>query len=447
MRLVAYTVRYVCTSSPGLSVYYHHTCLSILRSANNLIPFNTMDQRTRPLPTRLQLLNAIYDRPATSDGTGAADQDHASSTSDAASIDLASPNVNIPPDLQAIACTERAAWAPDSDSYFPREGMKHLRDVVARHVSTMSGMTYTAEENCVITTGGSTGILNVLFATVEEGDEVITTEPVSKEAISRIALAGATPITIPFIFQAGREWKLDRASLRDAISSRTRVMLLMSPAMPSGAALDKEDWELVAELCTKNDLLLVLDSSMERLLFDGRDAAELHPARLPGMAQRTVIVGSASKELRLIGWRVGWIVAPKLLLRDISTVCLANGATPVGISQEAVAVALYRSAFTIQEYVNELQARRDCLVRQLKDLPIGVPAGGWSLLIRVSDLGMVSTTARQRLLQEGVRVAPVENASLDPQEQYVQLIFSNEPVSRLEGIGEKIRRAFAVKQE
>ncbi|MFX8612611.1 aminotransferase class I/II-fold pyridoxal phosphate-dependent enzyme, partial [Acinetobacter baumannii] len=83
-------------------------------------------------------------------------------------------------------------------------------------------------------------------------------------------------------------------------------MLLMSPSMPSGGMLDADDWALVAELCARHDLLLILDSAMERLLFDDRRV--IHPAGLPGMAERTIVVGAASKELRMIGWRVGWTV-------------------------------------------------------------------------------------------------------------------------------------------
>ena len=108
--------------------------------------------------------------------------------------------------------------------------------------------------------------------------------------------------------------------------------------MPTGCVLDRADWDLVAELCAEHDLWLVHDAAMERLLFDGRPL--VHPAGLPGMAERTITVGAASKELRMIGWRVGWTVAPTSIVDDIGLVAISNVVCQVGIAQDAVAVAL-----------------------------------------------------------------------------------------------------------
>ena len=140
-------------------------------------------------------------------------------------------------------------------------------------------------------------------------------------------------------------------------------MLLMSPSMPSGGIFDASEWQLIASLCVQHDLLLILDSAMERLLFDGRTV--IHPAGLPGMAERTVTVGAASKELRMIGWRVGWIVAPEWLIPDLVAVSLANVVVPVGIAQEAAAVALEHSATDLPGYVSELERRRDTIAAEL----------------------------------------------------------------------------------
>jgi aspartate/methionine/tyrosine aminotransferase len=100
-------------------------------------------------------------------------------------------------------------------------------------------------------------------------------------------------------------------------------MLLMSPSMPSGACFDVDDWTSICELCVANDLLLILDTAMERLVYDNGKVS--HPAGLPGMEERTITVGSSAKELRMIGWRVGWIVAPERFIPDVTAVSLANG--------------------------------------------------------------------------------------------------------------------------
>ena len=158
-------------------------------------------------------------------------------------------------------------------------GLFLLRGVAARHVSGLSGVSYSGERNCVISAGGLSGILNVLLATIEIGDEVIVTDPTYAGLINRVRLAGGVPRFTPFGFEPGREWRLDREALRASIGPKTTAMLLMSPSMPSGGCLDAGDWALVAELCVAHDLLLIVDTAMERLVFDCRPV--LHPAGLP----------------------------------------------------------------------------------------------------------------------------------------------------------------------
>lgn len=348
-------------------------------------------------------------------------------------------DVDIPPDAEAIARTRRAAALDSDNSYLPFIGQKHLREVAARHVSALSGVAYSGERNCVISAGGLSGILNVLLATIEVGDEVIVTDPTYAGLINRIHLAGGVPRFVPFRFNPGEEWRLDRDALRAAVGPKTTAMLLMSPSMPSGGCLDASDWQLVRDLSVAHDLLLILDSAMERLLFDGRQL--LHPAGLPGMAERTITVGSSAKELRMIGWRVGWIVAPESFMPDLVAVSLANVVVPVGIGQDAVAIALERSATTIAPYVAELCARRDMVIRELEGLPVGVPSGGWSLLLRVSDFGIDGATMSERLLGQGVCATAMKGWGIAHGPQYIRFVFANEPVARLKGLGSRVRAA------
>ncbi|HEX2890841.1 pyridoxal phosphate-dependent aminotransferase [Vineibacter terrae] len=347
-------------------------------------------------------------------------------------------DVDIPPDPQAIARTRRAAAADADNSYLPFVGQDHLRAVAAAHVGRMAGVPYTASD-CVISAGGLSGILNVLLATIETGDEVIVTDPTYAGLINRVRLAGGVPCFAPLRFTPGGAWTLDRAALRACVTARTRAMLLMSPSMPSGGLLDAEDWTLVAELCVRHDLLLILDSAMERLVFDA--APVIHPAGLPGMADRTITVGSSAKELRMIGWRVGWIVAPPAFMPDLVAVSLANVVVPVGIGQDAVAIALERSPDTLPAYVAELQARRDALAEELRGLPFGLPRGGWSMLLRVGDFGLDGAAMSQRLLAEGVCATAMAGWGETHGAQYIRFVFSNEPVSRLKGLGARVRRA------
>ena len=348
-------------------------------------------------------------------------------------------DTDILPDPEAIARTVRAASEDSDNSYLPFIGQARLRGVAARHVSGLSGVSYSGERNCVISAGGLSGILNVLLATIEIGDEVIVTDPTYAGLINRVRLAGGVPRFTPFGFEPGREWRLDRQALCSSIGPKTTAMLLMSPSMPSGGCLDAGDWALVAELCVAHDLLLIVDTAMERLVFDCRPV--LHAAGLPGMAERTITVGSSAKELRMIGWRVGWIVAPEAFMPDLNAVSLANVVVPVGIGQDAVATALENSATMLAPYVDELQARRDCVVEELRDLPVGIPGGGWSLLLRVSDFGLDGASMSERLLEQGVCATAMAGWGESHGAQYIRFVYANEPTQRLRGLGARVRAA------
>lgn len=132
---------------------------------------------------------------------------------------------------------------------------------------------------------------------------------------------------------------------------------------------------MVADLVRDRGLWLIYDAAMERILYNGRTV--LHPASLPGMAEHVITVGSASKELRMIGWRVGWIVAPERIMPDLALVSMANVAVPVGIAQEAVAAALELGDQDVALAVAEWQRRRDALLTELDGLPVIRPALVW----------------------------------------------------------------------
>jgi N-succinyldiaminopimelate aminotransferase len=347
-------------------------------------------------------------------------------------------DTDVPPDPEAVARTREAVGEDPANSYLPFVGNTRLREAAARHVSALAGIAY-GRDNVVVSAGGLSGILNALLATVEVGDEVVVTDPTYAGLLNRIRLAGGIPRAVPFAFSPGAEWRLDRDALRAAIGPRTRAMLLMSPSMPSGGVLDAEDWALVAALCVRHDLLLILDAAMERLLFDGR--VLLHPAGLPGMAERTVTVGAASKELRMIGWRVGWTVAPDHLMPDLVAVSLANVVVPVGIAGDAAAIALERSRATLPAYVAELQRRRDAVADALDGLPFGVPAGGWSTLLRVSDFGLDGAAMSARLLDHGVCATGMAGWGDRHGADYIRFVFANEPVERLRRLGPAVRAA------
>ena len=350
-------------------------------------------------------------------------------------------DTDVPPHPAAVEATRRAVVDDASNSYLPFVGQTRLRRAVAAHVARLSGAPCDGERNVLISAGGLSGILNVLLALVDTGDEVILTDPTYVGLINRVRLAGGVPRLVPFVKDRG-DWTLDRDALRRSVGDRTRAFLLMSPSMPSGGVLTREDWLAVADIVRERRLWLVHDTAMQRILFDGRTVVD--PAGLPGMAERTITVGSASKELRLIGWRVGWIAAPEPLVPDLALVSMGNVVVPVGIAQTAAAVALEAGDEDVARATATWQARRDLILREMEGLPVLRPAGGWSLLVDGAPLGLTGAEMSRRLFDQArIAATPMEGWGEVNGAQLLRLVFANEPVERLRGIGDKARRAWA----
>jgi aspartate/methionine/tyrosine aminotransferase len=348
-------------------------------------------------------------------------------------------DTDLAPPAVAVAATEQAIRLDQANSYLPFIGSADLRGAVARHLGRQSGQRYDPESEVVITSGGTEGMFDSLLTLTDPGDEVILTDPTYAGMTNRVRLAGAVPRLVPFVIEGGA-WRLDLEALRAAVNDRTRAVFLMNPSMPSGAVLDAEEWAEVARLCSERSLWLLYNAAMERILFDGRPC--IHPASLPGMRERTLTIGSVSKEYRMIGWRIGWVVGPASVLTDVAKVHTYNVVTPTGIAQAAAAAALDADPQDVAECVVEWQRRRDVILEELKDLPAIKPAGGWSLLLDVSSFGHDSFTASRLLLERGrVAATPMRYWGDRNGDRYVRLVYSKEPVARLAGLRERVLRA------
>jgi aspartate/methionine/tyrosine aminotransferase len=373
------------------------------------------------------------------DRTGAAADRLAGSQPDL--LRLENLDTDLRPPTAALQATQDAIGRDSANSYLPFTGHLDLRQAVANHVRRLSGEAYDADQNCLITVGGLNGCLVTLLALLNTGDEVILTDPTYVGMINRVRIAGGVPVLVPFQWSGG-EWRLDLERLSRAVTSRTKAMFLMNPSMPSGGVLTRQEWLAVARLCQDADLWLIYNAAMERILFDRRPY--LHPASLPGMARRTITVGSVSKEFRMIGWRVGWVVGPSEIMSDIGLANISDVVVPVGIAQPA-AVAVLRapdSEADIAAAVAQWQRRRDVIVAELAGLPLRPAAGGWSMLLDTRAMGHTGESAARLLLEKGrIAATPMMNWGIRNGPQFVRLVFSNEPEARLFGLGERVKRA------
>jgi N-succinyldiaminopimelate aminotransferase len=343
-------------------------------------------------------------------------------------------DLSLPP--EAVAVTAQGLETREANSWLPFTGDLRLREAISEFLSARTGHRYDPEREIVITCGGLEGLLDTLLVTVDPGDEVIVTDPTYAGIVNRVHLAGGTPRAVPFRNVEG-DWRLDRDALAAAVGERTTGMLLMSPSMPSGGTFDEEDWRLVCDLCGERELFLVYDSAMERILFDGRPL--VHPLHFEGMAERTVVVGSLSKEHRMIGWRVGWVAGPAATVEDAGWAHVYNTTTPVSIARAAAAAVLRGPQEHVSECVAELERRRDALLGGLPDWPFVRPAGGWSLLLDVAELGFDAPTASRLLLEESAIAATAMVGWGGPvADRHVRFVFSAEPVEQIETIPERL---------
>lgn len=354
-------------------------------------------------------------------------------------------DTDLPLPAEAVPVTAAALTTPKANSWLPFTGDDDLRAAIADLLVGRTGHRYDPAEEIVVTSGGTEAALDCLLATVDPGDEVVLTDPTYAGLVNRVRLVGGLPRFVPYQVVDG-EWRLDRDALVTAVGPRTRALLLMSPSMPSGAVFDDDDWRAVCALCRERDLLLIYDGAMESLLFDGR--SPLHPVRYPGMAERTLVIGSLSKEFRMIGWRVGWVAGPRSLVDGVGWAHVYNTTTPVGIARAGATAVLRGDHGHVRDSAAQLQRRRDVVLDTAREavpgLPAIRPAGGWSLLLDVAALGIDPATASRRLLRDGaIAATPMTGWGDEVAARHIRFVFSAEPVERLRTLPERLSATFS----
>jgi len=365
--------------------------------------------------------------------------DLADSLKDPDLLRLENLDTDLRPPHSALEFTKRAVDDDAANSYLPFFGLDLMRQAAVKLVERQSGQRYDWSTECVISTGGLSGILNVLLATLEPGDEVLMTDPTYVGLINRVRLAGGVPRFVPLI-PSGQGWRLDIEALAEMDTQPVKAALLMSPSMPTGAVFTREEWQALISFCQRANCWLIDDSAMERILYDHRSV--IHPASFSGVREKVITVGSASKEYRMIGWRVGWVVGPADLLADVARVSITNVVCQTGIAMGAVATAINDPNDGIQLCVEEWQRRRDVLLDELREFTVIPPHGGWSLFLDVSQSGFDSATASRRLLERGkIAATPMVNWGSANSDKYVRLVFANEPVHRLRGVAKRVEVA------
>jgi aminotransferase len=308
------------------------------------------------------------------------------------------------PDLVKKAASD--ALAADDSIYTRFDGHQRLREALANRFRHYNGLDYDAESEVVVTIGASGAFASTLMALCNPGDEIIIFEPYYGYHVNTARVAGLTPVIIPL---RAPDFAVDANKVAEAITPRTRAILINTPVNPSGKLFSKEELEAIALLANKHDLLVITDEVYEYFLYDG--VKHLSPATLPSLYDRTVTMGSYSKTFSITGWRIGFAAAPAPLaaaiglVNDLYYVC-----SPAPL-QTAVATGIEQLG---DDYYAELrttyQRKRDQFCGVLTEIgltPI-VPRGAYYVLADIKSLRQeTSKEAAMKLLHEaGVASVP-----------------------------------------
>ena len=348
-------------------------------------------------------------------------------------------DTDVPPHPAAVQATRAAVGRDDANSYLPFSGHDELKEAVADLIARRGGARYDPHGEVVITDGEGSAILNALLVLTDPGDEVILTDPTYAGMLQRVRLVGAVPRLVP-LAGAASGWRLDLDALRAAVSDRTRVLFLMSPAIPSGWVASEEEWAAATGICRERGIVLLYWSLWEAVVFGGRRVVA--PSGLDGMRDLTVTAGSVSLEQRMIGWRVGWTVARAELAPALAMVHIYNGIVTSGFAQVGAAAVLRAGDDDVRSVVAEWERRHEELLRQCEGLPLVPAHGGWSALFDARACGLDPSELSERLLPHKVAATPMAEAwGGAVATRHLRLVFSNEPVERLALLGERLRAA------
>ncbi|WP_457460395.1 pyridoxal phosphate-dependent aminotransferase [Streptomyces sp. TE5632] len=333
------------------------------------------------------------------------------------------PDTDGPEEVREAAV--RALRDGRGNQYPPGPGVPELRTAIAAHQQRRYGLSYDPDTEVLVTAGATEAIAAALLALLEPGDEVIALEPYYDSYAACIAMAGATRVPVTLRPREGR-FRLDLDELRDAVTDRTRLLLVNTPHNPTGTVLTREELSAIAALAVERDLLVVTDEVYEHLVFD--DAEHIPLATFPGMRERTVTISSAGKTFSFTGWKVGWVTGTPALVTAVRSAKQFLTYVSAGPFQYAVAEALALPDAYFDAFRADHQRKRDLLGDGLRAAGFEVyqPRGTYFITTDIAPFGEKDAYAFCRALPERCGVVAVPNSVFydDPQAGRSQVRFA-----------------------
>ena len=299
---------------------------------------------------------------------------------DVINMSVGEPDFNTPDHIKNAA---NEAVDNNYSRYSPVPGYADLRKAIAAKLKRENNLEYNINE-ILVSNGAKQSVCNTVMALVNDGDEVIIPTPYWVSYPQMVKLAGGNPVFINAGFE--QNFKITAQQLEDAITPKTRLLILCSPSNPSGSVYTKDELESLAEVIKSHeDLFVLADEIYEHINYTGRHESI---AQFPGMKERSIIVNGVSKAYAMTGWRIGFIAAPEWIVKGCNKLQGQYTSGPCSVSQKAAEAAYTLPQDCVEEMRKAFERRRNLIVELAKDIPgleVNTPQGAFYLFPKCSS--------------------------------------------------------------
>jgi aspartate/methionine/tyrosine aminotransferase len=310
-------------------------------------------------------------------------------------LQIGEPDFDTPANVREAA---KRALDEGATHYAPFPGIPQLRDAIAEDATARKGFEVTPDR-VFVTVGGKGVMLYAILGLIDGGDEAIVPDPGYPIYESLVRFVGGTPVPIPIRME--NDFRLDVDELASLVTPRTKMIVINSPANPTGGVLTRGDLERIAALAQRHDLVVLADEIYGRILYDGTEHVSI--ASLPGMAERTIVLDGFSKTFAMTGWRLGYAIVPPWLVQTYGQLVINTISCAPTFAQVGAVEALRGPQDAVDAMVVEFRARRDLIVDGLNAIP-GIrclrPSGAFYAFPDVAGTGLSGAELADRLLHE-----------------------------------------------
>jgi len=313
------------------------------------------------------------------------------------------PDFDTPEHIKAAAI---AALEGGFTKYTPSSGLPELRQAISEKFAADNGLEYRPSQ-IIVSNGAKHSCYNAILATCEPGDEVIIPSPYWVSYPDMVRLAGAEPVIVQTSERNG--WKMTAEEFENAMTPRTKMVIMNSPGNPTGAVYSREEMEKIVEVAAEEDIYILSDEIYEKLVYD--DAKHVSIASRSKTAyDLTITVNGFSKSYAMTGWRLGYMGAPEAIAKAVDSIQSHSTSNPCSFAQKGAVAALKGDQQPLSDMHDEFDMRRNYMydrISKIANITAVKPQGAFYVLVNISQLGLSSQNFSDRLLSKAnVAVIP-----------------------------------------